>query len=405
MPTVRPVPLAWRNLAHDRVRFALFTSGIVFAVVLMGVQLGIMNAMLDGNTLLLQRLNADLVLVNPNRLALLYPEPFSRRRLEQARADPAVQSVHPVYLDYLAGDLRHTAADPEERSQTRRLRVIGVDPAARVIDLPGLDPGGWDELELPGTALFDRQSRPHPDPLVPGETLFGRLEPGMRTELAGHQITLVGGFDLGFDFSTDGTLVVNERTFSRDLREPFYPLSPLARVDLGVIRLREGADARAARERLQEALGQEGEVVVLTKPEIVARERQFWWTSTPIGFAFGAGVVLGFVVGMVICYQILSSDVADHLAEYATLKAIGYPNRYLSRVVLEEALILALAGFLPGLAVTYGAYLLLSDLTGMPLRLTWARGGLVFVLTIVMCVASGLFAVRKVKTVDPADVF
>jgi putative ABC transport system permease protein len=138
---------------------------------------------------------------------------------------------------------------------------------------------------------------------------------------------------------------------------------------------------------------------------MIDREKWFWWTNTPIGFAFGAGVVLGFVVGMVICYQILSSDVADHLAEYATLKAIGYPNRYLSLVVLQEALILAAAGFVPGMLVTFGVYVLLTEITGLPMRLTPGRGGLVLVLTVVMCVVSGLMAVGKVKKVDPADVF
>jgi putative ABC transport system permease protein len=131
----------------------------------------------------------------------------------------------------------------------------------------------------------------------------------------------------------------------------------------------------------------------------------FWWANTPIGFAFGAGVVLGFIVGMVICDQNLASEVADHLAEYATLKAVGYTNRYLSWVVLQESLILAAVGFVPGMAVTYGTYVFLSGLTGLPMMLTPGRFALILALTVVMCAASGLLAVRNVKKVDPADVF
>jgi putative ABC transport system permease protein len=400
-----PVPLAWRNLAHDPVRFGLFASGIGFAVVLMGVQLGIMNAMLDGNTLLLRRLDADLVLVNPARPALVFTETFSRRRVEQAAGVPGVASVHPVLVEHNFGSLRHTAADPAGRTQTRRLRVVGVDPAARVFDLPNLDPGAWDALAAPGAALFDRRSRPHPEPASPGETVFGPFETGTRTELAGQDLTLVGGFDLGFDFATDGTLVLGDRTFARLLREPYHPQSPLAAVDFAAVRVEPGADVAAVRERLRAALGGGEDVAVLTKAELVDRERAFWWVSTPIGFAFGAGVVLGFVVGVVICYQILSGDVADHLPQYATLKAMGYRNGYLSGVVLQEAGILALAGYLPGMVVTYGAYRLLTDLTGMPLELTPGRVGLVFALTAGMCAASGLLAVRRVKAADPADVF
>jgi putative ABC transport system permease protein len=403
MNPVRRVPLAWKNLAHDRVRFALFAAGIGFAVVLMGVQLGIMNAMLDGNTALIKRLNGELVLVNPNKASLLFREAVSRRRMEQAAGVSGVRSAYPVYLEYQLGMLRDTAADPAARTQTRRVRVVGIEPGSGVLDLPEVSPDEWAKLNTPGTALYDRQSRK--DPLRPGQTVFGKLEPGTTTELAGKDVTLVGGFDLGFDFACDGTLVVSDRTFSRALRQPYYPVSPMAEVDVVVVKLEPGADAEDVRARLREVLGNQGDVEVLTRDELVSRERAFWQRNTPIGFAFGAGVVLGFVVGMVICYQILASDVADHVSEYATLKAIGYPNRYLSLVVLQESLVLAAAGFVPGMAVILGVYVILTEWTGLPMRLTPGRFALVLGLTLVMCVLSGLMALRKAQKVDPADVF
>jgi putative ABC transport system permease protein len=403
---VPPVPLAWKNLAHDKVRLALFASGIGFAVVLMGVQYGIMNAMLDSNTVLIERLKGELVLVNPNKSSLLFREGISWKRAKsRAESVPGVSSVSFVYLEYQVGNLRHTASDPAGRTHTRRVRVIGVDPSADVLDLPGVTPEQWAALDTPGTALYDRKSRRHPDQRNhPGESVFGKLEPGAHTELMGRDITLVGGFEMGFDFGTDGSLVVSDRTFSGWVREPMYPLSPMAEADIGVVKLQPGADPDAVQRALREKFPAD-EVLVLTRDELVAREKWFWWTNTPIGFAFGAGVFLGFVVGMVICYQILASDVADHLPEYATLKAIGYSNRYLSWVVIQESLILAAAGFIPGMLVTYGTYLLLTDITGLPLRLTPGRFGLILALTVVMCVASGLMAVGKVKKVDPADVF
>jgi putative ABC transport system permease protein len=402
-----PVPLAWRNLAHDKVRFALFTSGIGFAVVLMGVQYGIMNAMLDSNTAIIQHLKCELVLVNPNRAALAFREGISRRRIEQVEGVPGVRSASPVYLEYATAQLRHTATDPSRRTNTRRIRVIGVDPAADVLDLPGVSASEWSALNTPGTALYDRKSRPHPDQVNHrGESVFGKLAPGTHTELAGRDITLLGGFELGFDFSTDGSLVVSDRTFGAWVRAPLTApgVNPLAEADLGVVKLQPGADPGEVKGALQ-AKFPEGDVLVLTRDEMVSREKAFWWTNTPIGFAFGAGVVLGFVVGMVICYQILASDVSDHLPEYATLKALGYTNRYLSWIVLQESLILAAAGFVPGMAVTYGTYLLLTDLTGLPMLLTPSRFALILALTVVMCIASGFLAVSKVKKVDPADVF
>jgi putative ABC transport system permease protein len=404
-----PVPLAWRNLSHDWVRFTLFSAGIGFAVVLMGVQLGIMNAMLDSNTVLLERLNADLVLVNPSKKSLLFREAVNRRRAEQALQVPGVAAVEPVYTEYQLGMMRHTAEDPSQRTQTRRIRVIGVDPDAGALIMPDIPPEDWAKLRVPGTALYDLKARRHPDQAnYPGESVFGKLEEGVRTELAERDITLVGrGFELGFDFSVDGTLIVSDRTFGEWIRGPYTPpgADPLAEVDLVNVRLQPGADPERVRAALVEMFAGGGDVDVLTKSDLIAREKWFWWVNTPIGFAFGAGVVLGFVVGMVICYQILTSDVADHVAEYATLKAIGYPNRYLNFVVLQEALILAAAGFIPGIFVTYGVYILLTDITGMPLQLTPLRFLLVLVLTVVMCAASAWMAVGKVKKVDPADVF
>lgn len=397
--------LAWKNLTHDKVRFALFAAGIGFAVVLMGVQYGIMNAMLDSNTVLIERLKGDIVLINPNKASLLFREGISRRRIAEAEGTAGVASAHPVFVEYSTAALRHTAADPGARTNTRRARVIGVDPNADLLDLPGVTAKSWQELNTPGTALYDTKSRPHPDPANhPGETVFGKLAPGARTELAGRDITLVAGFQMGFDFGTDGSLVVSDRTFSGWVREPYYPANPLAEADIGVVKLVPGADPKAVKAALR-AKFTGGDVLVLTRDEMVAREKGFWWANTPIGFAFGAGVLLGFVVGMVICYQILASDVADHLPEYATLKAIGYTNRYLSWVVLQEALILAAAGFVPGMLINYGTYLLLTELTGLPLVLTPQRFALILALTVVMCAASGLLAVGKVKKVDPADVF
>lgn len=401
-----PIPLAWKNLTHDKVRFGLFAAGIGFAVVLMGVQYGIMNAMLDSNTVLIERLNGDIVLINPNKASLLFREGVSRRRIAEAEGVAGVAGVYPVFVEYSTAALRHTAADPKARTNTRRVRVIGVDPNANLLNLPGVSAAEWGELNTLGTALYDRKSRPHPDQARhPGQSVFGRLEPGALTELAGRDIRLVAGFEMGFDFGTDGSVVVSDRTFSEWVREPYYPTSPLAEADIGVVKLRPGADPRSVKAALQAKFAPGGDVLVLTRDEMVAREKGFWWTNTPIGFAFGAGVLLGFVVGMVICYQILASDVADHLPEYATLKAIGYTNRYLSWVVLQEALILAAAGFVPGMLVTYGTYLLLTSVTGLPLVLTPARFALVLALTVVMCAASGLLAVGKVKKVAPADVF
>ena len=114
---------------------------------------------------------------------------------------------------------------------------------------------------------------------------------------------------------------------------------------------------------------------------------------------------MGFVVGVVIVYQILYTDVSDHLPEYATLKAIGYSDWILLGVILQEALILAILGFIPGYFASYGVYQLLVVITRVPLTMKAAVAVQVFILTLVMCSLSGVIAMNKLRSADPADVF
>jgi putative ABC transport system permease protein len=402
-------PLAWANLSHDRVRFVLFVLGIVFAVTLMFMQIGFRGALLDSQTLVHERMNADLVLVSPNRDALPMREPISRRRLTEAAAVPGVKSVHPLYVENGLAILKNTNPDPAERAPSRAARVIGVDPDAFLLNLPELDPADRrylaDRLKEPDTALFDRRSR---EGDRPGESAFGPLAEGARTELTGRRLTLVGGFDLGTDFTSDGTLIVSERTFADLLRRPYTLGAPLADVDFGLVRLEPGADVEQVRRAIRAAVNNPGadpDVDVLTPAELTAREQTFWLDNTPIGFAFKFGMAIGFIVGAVICYQILSGDVSDHLPEYATLKAVGYTNRDLARVVLQEALILAVAGWAVGFALSWALYEWLTDTTGMPLRMTAGKAAVVLAIAVGMCTVSGLMALGKLFRADPADVF
>ncbi len=398
-------PLAWKNLSHDPVRFALFVLGVVFAVVLMFVQLGFKGALLDSQTIVHDHLNADLVLVSPARKAIAMREAFPRRRLAQAAAVPGVADARPLYLDNGTGTLLN-ADTLTKRKPSRGIRVIGVDPDAFQLDLPELDPAGPEvrALRLTGAALFDAGSREGDD----GESVFGPLRTGGETELAGRTVRFVGSVRLGPDFTTDGALIVSQDTFADILRRPYTPGAPLADVDLGLIRLAPGADAAGVKDALNAEFARAGpdpDVAALTRGEFRGREQDFWLRNTPIGFAFGFGTVMGFAVGLVICYQILSGDVADHLPEYATLKAVGYSNRYLMWVVLQEALILAAAGFAAGLGISVGLYRVIAWLTALPMNLGVERALTVLAATVVMCVASGLIALVRLVRADPADVF
>jgi putative ABC transport system permease protein len=402
------VPLAWLNLTHDWHRFVLFSLGIALAVVLIFVEYGFRNALLDSNDLLLQNLNADLAVVSGRWSALPFRESFARHRLTQIAEIPGVHSVHPLYMEYYLSVVRNSDEPPKQRPPNRPIRVIGVDPKAYLLKFAALSPAPntpgshTTELQQFGRALFDRGGKTSIDNR--SESVFGEMVPGTETDLAGQQIRIVGDVNLGSDFGADGSLIMSEDSFVKLLRRPYTFGDPRAEVDIGLVRLDPAADRAAVVQQARNAFP-EGDVDVLTIDELRQRERRFWLDNTPIGFVFGLGMALSFVIGMVICYEILSSDVADHIAEYATLKAIGYRNRYLSMIVIQQALLMAASGFLPGVCITWIIYRWLSHMTSLPMWLTPGRIVFVLGLTVIMCAGSGLLALRKAQQVDPAEVF
>lgn len=391
MKAVSRVPLAWLNLTHQKRRLFVALAGVAFAVVLMFMEMGFWNALLDGVVALIQAFNADLVLVNKEKYALNVNEPFPRDRLYQALGVDGVRAAYPLYLESRFAFWKNPDSQDPDQSNIWPIRVIAFDPSDPALRIPGVETY-LPRLQLPDTALMDVKSKKH----------FGICAANIRRELARRSILVVGTFSLGTDFSVNGNLLLSDRNFAKYFPDPTSS-SILGKVEVGLIRTVPGADVKAVQQELQQALPVD--VAVLTKQEYAQKERRFWQSATPVGFVFGLGLAMGFVVGVVICYQILSADISDHLPEFATLKAIGYSNSFLTRVVLQEALFLAVLGFVPGLVISYLFYRWLEQNTGLPLRLTPERGGIVLVLTVAMCMCSALFAVRKVHKTEPAEVF
>ncbi len=171
-----------------------------------------------------------------------------------------------------------------------------------------------------------------------------------------------------------------------------------------LLKVDDPANAKDIAVHINQYLGQ-SDVKAMTKSAFIEAEQNYQATQTPIGFVFTFGVAIGIVVGLVIVYQVLSTDVQDHLAEYATFKAIGYPPRFFFSVVLEEALSLATLGFIPGLAICLVLYQLAAAKTGLPITMPWNRPLFVFFLTVLMCTVSGVIATRRLSAADPAELF
>lgn len=220
----------------------------------------------------------------------------------------------------------------------------------------------------------------------------------VEAELNNRRITVTGLVRIGVGFQADGNLVTTDANFLR-----LFPERPAMSIDVGVIHLKPGADLPAVQRALRDAYGYE--LKVLTPQQLIAAEYKFLQDNAPIGFVFTLGVIVGCFIGFAIVYQVLYTDISSHLPQFATLKAMGYSDGYLTGVVLQAALILALSGFVPGTVLAAGLYEIGRRATMLPMNLTWGRGSQVFVLSLSMCLLSGLFAVRRLRSADPAEIF
>jgi putative ABC transport system permease protein len=381
------IPLAWLQLSHEKVRLLVAIAGISFADILMFMQLGFRDALFDSAVKFHTNVNGDVFLVSPQSTALIAMKSFPRRRLYQSLAFKDVESVTPIYLGF--GIWKNPVG-----KNTRQIMIIGFNPADKqLFQLPGVSEN-LAKMQLPDTYLFDEKSREQFGPIP---KIFNAGEK-VQTEIDGRRVDVGGLFTLGASFGADGNLMTSDTNFARMFKQRDAGL-----IDVGVIKLKPGANIPAAVAAIDAYLP--SDVKVMSKEQFIDFEKSYWQSGTSIGFIFTLGTIMGFIVGIVIVYQILYTDVADHLSEYATLKAMGYTDFYLLTVVFQEAIILSIVGFFPGMLAAMGLYTLTRNATSLPLLMTIARATTVMILTMIMCTISGAIAVRKLRAADPADMF
>ena len=382
---VNEPPLSWAQLSRQKVRLLVALTGVAVADIVIFTMLGFSQSMFGGVTRLHEHLDGDLVLVSNRAQFLGDGQSFSRRHLYQAAAIEGIQTAGPFYYSLASW------VNPWNQKITQ-VAVLAFDPAHPVLDLPAVNQQ-LAQLKLSDMVLVDTQSHPDLGPVV--QTLEAGDE--IATEIAGRRMRVGGLFSLGSSLFIQGHLVTSDWNHAR-----LFGAQNNENLSLGVLKIEPGADLQMVQRQIQSRLP--GDVEVLTKPDYIASEKEFW-DQQPGGILFNFGVITGFFCGVVIVYQVLYADVNDHLSEYATLKAMGYSDRYLLLVVFQEGIILAVLGFLPGIGCSIGVYALLSYLTRIPIALTFGIGLQVFVITMLMCLASAAVAIRKLQSADPADVF
>ena len=379
-------PVAWLQLSHKPMRLLAALAGVGFANVLVFFQMGLSGALYDSQKRPIQQINGQLVLVPRRYTNLGEPLNMPRSQLARALGVQGVKAITPLYvakIDWINRDTR----------QKKQALLFGVNPDNPALRLPVLQEQRT-LLQRPNSVFFDRSSKSSAGPVV--ETLAAGQS--YTTELRGQTAQVVGIFNLGLTFAADINLITSSSNV-----QTFVPELSNDDIQLGVIQLEPDVDMRRVQATIASFM--EPSVQVLTIPQLLDREVAHWRRNTSFGLIFNLGVLVGLAVGAIIVYQILYSDVGDHLGEYATMKAMGYGDSFVVGIILQESLILASLAFVPSVFVSIGLYQVLLRSTGLLVTMTISRASLVFALTLAICAASGWLATGKLRRLDPAEVF
>lgn len=385
------LPTAWLQLKYQKMRLIVALSGVVFSVVIVFMQLGIRDALFDSAVHLHKGLKGDIFLISPRSTALIAMQSFPERRLLQALAFDEVELVSPIYLDFAQWK------NPNTRNYWRNIFVIGFDLRHQVFDLPGVQKN-IDKLKISDRVLFDQNSRAEFGTIYQDFLTQGKVITELGSRGNNRKIQVDGLFELGTSFGSDGNLITSIPNFLR-----IFPNREKGFIDIGLIKLKPDINVDLSIKKLHKYLPKD--VKILSKQDFIKFEKNYWQTSTAIGFIFNLGVSLGIMVGVVVVYQILYTNVSEHLSEYATLKAMGYRHGYLLSMVLQQAFMIAVLGYIPGFLISAIQYEFAKKSTLLPIAMTTDRAIFVFILTLSMCFISGATAVKKLKAADPADIF
>ncbi|NSX56882.1 FtsX-like permease family protein [Parasulfitobacter algicola] len=381
------LPLGWLQLINRKGRFFSATLGVGFAVTLVLFQLGFIGALSGSVQLPYQAIRADFILSGPDARTLTDGTATPRQRVYEALSVNGIDSASPFYIG--------TAVYKIPNGRDASFRIFGVEPETLATfwreDIAQFAP----ILEVARTATIDGLTRGVPPDFLNGVGT-GAPQP---LNLNGIPVGLVGTFEIGPGFDSDGYIFVSTRTFFQIFPEQ-DPGAP-AHV---FVKVAPGQDLLSVRQDL-EAQYDPTETLTRSIEEALADEVMVQTVEAPIGIIFGFGAVMGVFVGLVIVYQVLSTEVSDHIREYATLKAVGYRNRFFSSIVLEQAAILGICGFVPGALLATVLYGMISGATGLPMVMEQARLTNVLIGTLVACAFSGLLAARRLRAAEPAELY
>ena len=381
------LPIGYLQLTHNPGRLMAALAGVAFANVLVFVQLGLAGSMLESVATPYRLFQPGLMMISASGAQTLSDaSKIPRQWMIRALAHPDVEGGKEIYL----GQAKWLSGQQTSSSiQFIALNPDAVDFVRHDLSTP------LSGLALEDSALVDLRTR------FIDMGVFENTSPdaAITFEMQNRQLRAVGSVTIGGGFGGDGVFLVSDQTFFR-----LFPQRSSAAPNHILLKIRPGANHDKVAGELAQLFPAD---TVRVRPitSAMAEEQRYQMTERPTGLIFAFGVGIGLLVGVVIAYQVLATDVADHIREYATFKAMGYWMNFFVSVILEEALILAAIGFWPGLAFSQLFYMALAHLTNIPIFMTSERAVGIFVGTVAACALSGLLAIRKLKAADPAELF
>ena len=369
--------LAWRNLVHDKVRLLVTVTGVVFAVVLIVVELGLFLGFTTTTSGLIDRSRADVWITGARVPYLESGVPFSERKLSTILATPGIAHAT-KYIARFSQWQRHDG-------RQENVMVVGFDPGQPLGAPWNIVEGRVEDLKQPDNVFIDEIYR----------TKLGVSHVGEVVEIRGHRAR-IAGFTRGIRSFTTSPYVFASFKSAQD-----FTTTPEDQTIYILAALVPGERIDTVRARLLERVK---DIDVLTAREFSAKTQVYWMFTTGAGVAVLLAAVLGLVVGVVVVAQTIYATTMDHLREYGTLKAMGATNGYLYRVIVQQAVISALVGY--SLAMVVSSFIVSGSAKGgAAILLPWPMAVAMLGITIVMCTGAAIVSINKVTRLDPAMVF
>ena len=371
--------IAWGNTFQNKKRTLTALGGITFSILLVFLQLGFLNGAKKEVTLLFDYFNFDIAVTSDRYQFMATAPPFDRIRLIQAKVDESIKDS--FHLNVRTGRWLDNKSELESS-----VLIIGIDDKEDFILNPDFS-NGLRQIENGQSVFLDRSS--HSD--------FGRIEIGREALINGRQINVTSFFDLGLFFFAEGSVVTNNGNFVKLAGRTSND------VTVGLLNLKDGYDANETVLRLRNSLP--NDVLIFTREDFLKREQAYFIEVKPVGIMFKSAVFIAFAVGLVILFQVLSTELGNRINEFATMKAMGFSIQFIYGIGIMQNLIITLMSFLPAWLICTAIFELIYALSKLPMEMTWELFITVFSLTMLMSITAGLLALRKVKKADPAELF